>query len=99
MSNADGVGWTRRAGLTTYTSAVGADDVLAQYRDRLAEMGFDPRVFQADARTKRSHGVVDITLATEMLRTPCMGTTTPCCADSRGRRLVPLVEQVKRLTR
>lgn len=79
-----------------YTSAVGAEDVLAQYRDRLAEMGFDPRVFKRDAGTKRSKGV-DITLATEMLANAFMGNYSLAVLIAGDGDYVPLVEQVKRL--
>jgi len=79
-----------------YTSAVGSEDVLAEYRDRLAKMGFDPRVFKRDSRTKRSKGV-DITLATEMLTNAFMGNYSLAVLIGGDGDYVPLVEQVKRL--
>jgi uncharacterized LabA/DUF88 family protein len=79
-----------------YTSAVASEDVLAQYRDRLAEMGFDPRVFKRAAGTKRSKGV-DITLATEMLTNAFMGNYSLAVLIAGDEDYVPLVEQVKRL--
>jgi hypothetical protein len=79
-----------------YTSAVAAENVLAQYRDRLAEMGFDPRVFKRDAGTKRSKGV-DITLATEMLTNAFMDNYSLAVLIAHDGDYVSLVEQVKRL--
>jgi len=78
-----------------YTSLTGDDSAIAEVREQLWTLGFDPSVFKKASRTRRSKAV-DISLATDMLSHAFSDHFDGVILIAGDGDYVPLVEAVKR---
>jgi len=81
-----------------YTSVDGGEEVRAEARESIRNLGFEPRVFSHDKHTRRINGG-DIALTKDMLSNAFRGNYDIAVLVSGDGEYVPLVEEVKSLGR
>jgi hypothetical protein len=79
-----------------YTAVSGNEDVRADAREKIRNLGFEPHVFSNDKQAQKSNGA-DIALTGDMLSNAFRGNYEIAVLVSGNGEYVPLVEEVKRL--
>ena len=79
-----------------YTSVAGGEDIRAEAREKIRNLGFEPHVFSSGKHPGRTNGA-DVALTKDMLSHAFRGNYEIAVLISGDGEYVPLIEELKRL--